>query len=174
MKRVVSILLLFTILTASMGVQFIFTLRTRQIRSEMKQYLKSTVPEDELHTFYFHDDQEPDWVREGKEFQLDGQFYDVVEVTTYDDQVRYKCINDVEETALFAGLGQLVMGHLNKDGTTSRGLHSLAFLNLFLSPNSVNGLHMPLPDQNKNSIPYCFSIQKWHLSILSPPPNLVS
>lgn len=170
MKRTVSILLLFAVLLASLGVQVIFTLRTRQIRSEMKQLLKNAVPAENLHSFYFKTESEPDWVREGKEFKVEDRFYDVVSKEVVNGQVHYLCINDVEETALFAGLGEWITGHLQHDKKTQQSIQLLQQLTFFISLKShASDLLSDLPTIVYS--PYEFSVKQVDLKLDTPPPN---
>lgn len=86
------------------------------IRQAIKQRIKAGVPEGERLVFRFTDQELDalDWEEEGREFRRNGRMYDVVERHQLaDGTVELSCIDDDQETRLFArldGLTDLALG----------------------------------------------------------------
>lgn len=75
------------------------------IRKQIKKAIKLSVPENQLIQFHFtvKESAKLHWVKP-HEFRLNGRFYDVVYKTKSKGVWYFKCINDIQETALFATL----------------------------------------------------------------------
>jgi hypothetical protein len=86
-----------------------------QIRREMKRRLKSAVPDSQLHLITVRSAKDPSikWTRENKEFRYRGMMYDIVRYEINDSSIIYHCINDMEETILFAQLEQKVQQRMD-------------------------------------------------------------
>lgn len=88
-----------------------FELRLAHVRKEIKVRLKAGVPESERAHFVFHPGEAAslDWVKPGREFRWKDRCYDVVERSTDPSgMVHLDCIDDVQETTLFAQLDGMV------------------------------------------------------------------
>ena len=117
------------LLIAVMGWQVVgsvpFLVERAQLRKEIKHRIKAGVPDEERVRFSFSMEgyDRLEWYERGKEFVLDGRMYDIVErAEMQDGTVLLECIDDVQETMLFASLEQVVRGGMetNNTGRTER------------------------------------------------------
>ncbi|HTM67626.1 MAG TPA: hypothetical protein VL093_14970 [Flavipsychrobacter sp.] len=160
LQRIVAILILLVLLTGLGGYFVVFKVEQFALRREMKERIKSSLPESQLQHFAFSKQKTStlDWERKGKEFRLDGDMYDIVRAETEGDTVHFYCLRDDKETKLFAGLDQLMKAQTTagKSGKIAGGL-----LKIFFSFNSlpVGGYILPS---------YCFEdVRTFPLFILS-------
>ncbi|MCC7301516.1 MAG: hypothetical protein IT233_02640 [Bacteroidia bacterium] len=130
MKRALAIIWLLVLLTGLFGVMPYFFFKQSQIRSAVKHKLKSHVPETELHALRFNTNAHILWVREGKEFKLNGLFYDVVKTETDGKTIIYYCVNDTEEKILFEKLELLCQQQARQNGDPA-GAAVQQFVKLF-------------------------------------------
>lgn len=122
-----------------------------QARSEMKARIKAGVPEKELHQITFASEEDILWVRDGKEFKLKGRLYDVVRR----EGNTFFCVDDEQETQLFAHLDELCREQQDQDGNPvqdfiklmSQGEHSNS--DLSLNKYEVRGTRYGVLSQNE-------------------------
>ena len=134
LQRIVAILILLVLLTGLGGYFVFFKAEQFALRREMKERIKSSLPESELQHFAFSKQETSDinWERKGKEFRLNGKMYDVVRTHATGDTIHFYCLQDDKETKLFAGLDQL----LKKEGTAGKsGKIAGGLLKIFFSFN---------------------------------------
>ncbi|MDP1802854.1 MAG: hypothetical protein Q8L81_15945 [Bacteroidota bacterium] len=115
----------------------------------MKTFLKKGVPENELHVIKFPVNKlsEIEWTKEGKEFRHKGSMYDVVKFETEKDSISYYCVNDVQETMLFAHLEEIINQQIDNDKSPA----GRAAKFLFKIFNSLNYFHTENFTFNPNS-----------------------
>jgi hypothetical protein len=160
LQRIIAILILLVLLTGLGGYFVVFKVEQFALRREMKERIKSSVPDTELQHFAFskHNASRLDWERKAKEFRLNGKMYDVVRTEVKGDTVHFFCVRDDKETKLFAGLDQLLKTQTTagKSGKIAGGL-----LKVFFSFNSLPVCGYTLPS-------YCFEdVRTFSLFILS-------
>ncbi len=88
-----------------------FDIRLAGVRKEIKLRLKAGVPDGERVHFTFSASEAAalDWVKPDREFRWKDRYYDVVERSVdRSGMVHFACIDDVQETRLFAGLDDMV------------------------------------------------------------------
>jgi hypothetical protein len=175
LQRIVAILILLVLLTGVGGYFVFFKAEQFALRCEMKERIKSSLPESQLQHFAFSKQKTSslDWERRGKEFRLNGKMYDVVRTEAKGDTIHFYCLRDDKETKLFAGLDQL----LKKEATAGKsGKMAGGLLKIFFSFNSLPVSGYTLPS-------YCFEdVKTFPLFILNsstcvaevyaPPPEL--
>ena len=110
LKKILSIAMVVTFLFNMTGILVVFRLEQARIRREVKQRIKTGLPAEELHVFDFTGEayQSLDWEREGREFRQGKELYDVVRSEKHPGGVRLYCINDRQESVLFATLDRLI------------------------------------------------------------------
>lgn len=99
-----------------------FEVRRLAVKQEIKLRLKAGVPENERVNFTFSatDFEALTWVKPAREFKLKDRYYDVVAKTVdADGTVHVACIDDRQETQLFADLGEMVALVLDQRGQGS-------------------------------------------------------
>ena len=88
-----------------------FEWQRRAVKQEIKMRLKAGVPQNERTPFQITEAQYAalDWVKPQREFRLNGRFYDVVELKAQTDgTLLLSCIDDRQETELFAQISEIV------------------------------------------------------------------
>lgn len=85
-------------------------LQIEAVRKEVKSKLKSAVPLNELIVIQLKNSElnALTWVRANKEFIYKGKMYDVVSKSIQTHSIRFVCITDTQEEALFKHLDDLV------------------------------------------------------------------
>ena len=93
--------------------------QVRQVRYEMKQWLKHDVPEEDRIVLRIHRSMQkghPDFKRMDKrEIRYKGEMYDILKEEVRGDETWYTCIHDVKESGLFKQLDELVNFRIEKD-----------------------------------------------------------
>ncbi len=146
MRRLFSLFLLFVFLAGPVGYYYIY-LAARQINYEkIQQEARSGNLENELVVLKLQkgEDENICWKVSGKEFEYQGQLYDVVRSLSSKGSMTYYCFNDRKEKTLVNGL----KSHKPFENTTAR----LAF-QLFQSGFLVPGTYLP-PLQAVHPISY--------------------
>ena len=103
-KKIISILLLFSLLLNIVGYHIIFHLRQVEIKSEMKTLLRLRAnSEDEIDFVFSVNDKKGisklEWEGDD-EFRLNGQMYDLIEKKIEGNKLVLRCISDEKETSL--------------------------------------------------------------------------
>ena len=120
MKKPLVIFLLFIFLFNAFGFWIAFKIKQNQIytqvRKQIKQNLKNTVPLDALYLFNVLKGKDlpekANWIKPEKEFRLNGNMYDVVKREKKNGQTVLYCINDKQEKALFANLEEHIQNQI--------------------------------------------------------------
>lgn len=103
------------------GVMFGFRWLQWRVRREIKQLIKSGIPERDLIVLRFsgQETERLDWVKKDKEFRFKKTMYDIVRSEISGDSVSYHCIDDQKETRLFSHLKEWVNRHLHDPSSPS-------------------------------------------------------
>ena len=138
MKRLLAILLTLILCYYTAGYYFVFKARQIQVKSEIKQVLKSTVPSEQLVVIRLSPENRHEfkWIH-SREFRLKGNMYDVVKNVVVSPGVNdLYCINDREESILFENLDKWVKEAMNDGKTGQKAGKLLAgfFAGLFPPP----------------------------------------
>jgi hypothetical protein len=129
-QKILSVILIFCISFTVAGYYPVFKMLQYRVRQEIKHRIKAGLSESQLQIITFRKQDTIDWVRPGKEFRLNGQFFDVVRKESKAGNLIFHCINDQQEKALFATLDQMVKNNLN-DGQTSESQTALLLCKIF-------------------------------------------
>lgn len=173
-QRFVSVFIIGLILTYTVGYFPFYKLEQSRIATEIKSRIKKSVPEDELHLITFRSHQQIVWIKPGKEFKLGDHLYDVVQDVSKNGEIRYLCINDVEETILFARLDELVSRLLDNDGNP---LHKSGKQIVKLVSLLEDLVEIPMDNQpyvtEKENFPEAYLLYETKsLKVHLPPPEL--
>lgn len=103
------------------GIFIVFKIQQAQIRKEIKQQIKAGIPENELHSFNLsvQEYEKLEWVREDIEFGWNHEMFDIVKFDPKGDSIHLLCVNDKEETILFAELDKLMQVKTEKESNNS-------------------------------------------------------
>ena len=85
----------------------------------MKTAIKSGIPEKDLQRIVFSSEHEIHWEKPGKEFRVGNRLFDVIRYEKTEEGLVFTCINDIQESQLFANLDELVRSNVN-DQRSSR------------------------------------------------------
>ncbi|MFN0158357.1 MAG: hypothetical protein ACKVRP_09845 [Bacteroidota bacterium] len=120
MKRIVSIVLIALYLYNLFGYMGTFLIAQAQIRKEIKQLIKQSVPEEKLVRISITSETASslEWIK-SFEFRYQGKLFDIMRTEHAGDTTHYTCINDVKEQGLFAGLDEHVRRQMESDARTS-------------------------------------------------------
>jgi len=130
LKKFISISLVFCIGFSIAGFYPVFVNLQYQARQEIKFRIKQGIPDSEIHRIVFDANEKINWVRDGKEFRLKNQMFDIIRKEIVSGQVIFYCINDKQEEQLFANLDELVAKQLN-DENSSKGNAARLLLKIF-------------------------------------------
>ncbi len=123
LKGAISILLIALFMFNACGVFLVFKIEQTRIRKEMKLTIKQGVPQEELETIVVDATNRDQLVwKHEREFMFQGTMYDIVwKEQLSDGNMRYHCVNDTQETILFADLDDLVKRKMgNKESRSQR------------------------------------------------------
>lgn len=172
MKKAFTISLLLFFVLEITGFYPVFKLSQWNLRKEMKSLIKAGVPESELHVLPFsrRDLACLTWEREGKEFRKNGQMFDVVRRVDKKDTVILYCVNDKQESVLFANLDEILSKNAEKNG--HHGKISKLLTLTFVVPEK---LHAPRQFYVYTSFPSCIvnSYKSPSEKIKLPPPRFI-
>lgn len=173
--RILSLVMISVFTMGIVGYFPIFKLEQYRIRKEIKTQIKNKIPISELHTFRFKNPtSDVIWIRPQIEFRLNGHMYDVVHEKKYKTFTEFKCVNDTEETILFANLDQAVQDVFasNSKQTTKKEktATTVQFQLFFISPS--NWFQSFFEMQTNSHFSYHFSIKTTEKQLVTPPPKL--
>ena len=138
MRRIFSVLVLLIATWQIVGFFTYFEWEHYHIRKDIKQVLKHSVPENQLKEFDFTNKEIKNltWIK-SHEFKLNGRFYDVIKKTPTKNGFHFKCIDDMQETALFQKLEESTAVNLNNSSSSSPLKHWLKLLKTPFDFNEV-------------------------------------
>lgn len=116
------------------GYYYSFEINRKQIRREVRQLIKKSVPEKDLVAIQVTaaDPSGLLWTKKDKEFMFKGEMYDIVRQELKNDTIIYHCIRDVKESKLFADLDKHVQKHMNDNPQRRKDFENV-FKKLFQS-----------------------------------------
>jgi hypothetical protein len=157
------------------GLYLVFRFQQHIVRKETKLKIKLGVPKEEL--FFIRIDQSNlhlvEWIHK-KEFRFKGVMYDVIRKKILDDHsIEYCCINDKQETKLFAHLDEEVNRNLaQRQHSSIPGKQLIKLLSFsFLLPITADPL-------KRSALLFKFKPIQFDLNfrpkeIITPPPQFV-
>lgn len=174
MKKLITYFILLVFLYEFIGHYPVFLYMQNQVRNEIKQKIKSSIPREELIIFSFDTVEygNLDWVKENKEFRYKGGLFDVVRKTFNDKGiVVLHTINDKQEKELFTQLEEQTKKNTENSTPGKQGTKLLElFSNLYMPLNKIT----IVPQIITLFFPsYQFSIISFIEEIPSPPPKTV-
>jgi hypothetical protein len=171
LKRIVSSILFFLVISSQIGTYLVYAVQQAINKENIAQTMAHQLPEDQL--VKIKNTKAIDWEEAGKEFTLNGIFYDVVKTEKINGETWFYCINDTMQT-------QLYNNYTVSLNTKTEGLplnkESKQALKFSLSYFLVYPTTAMLAFNGLNKISY-YSIEQEILSITlpidAPPPKLV-
>jgi len=99
LKRIVSSILLFLVISSQIGTYLVYAVQQAINKENIAQTMAHQLPEDQL--VKIKNTKAIDWEEAGKEFTLNGIFYDVVKTEKINQETWFYCINDTMQTQLY-------------------------------------------------------------------------
>lgn len=148
-------MLLITMAAPFLGTYAVLRYEKARVRKEIKRRIIAGIDKKELVSFTFsHNDPRPKWMH-AKEFEYQGQMYDVVDAQTIGDSVTYWCWWDHEETSLNQRLKQLVEQALGQSPQKKENQKRLFhFLDTLFHQPVASWMPFALPVSKKIDISY--------------------
>ncbi len=173
MRKWLSILFVLSITAPFVGLFGWLSVEKQMLRKEVKHQLMSVTSNEELKTLQFEYDDTLKllkWEHE-KEFEYDGEMYDVVRRSYSTGKVTYHVWWDHEETVLNQKLDRLTTSLFNKSPEKKRTSQQLSFflLQLFISQNETV-IHPLLNVKRKEVFAYQDLKSKRFIDVSTPPP----
>lgn len=145
-------------------------------KKEIKQLIKSGVPEKDLIKFAFHKSvitngtKDLKWIKKN-EFRLKNEMYDIVSAEIRGDSVFYKCIHDFKESELFANFDKYLYKLFQSDsGKRREYVSSLIYMNTFyLLLQGYTQTRNPSDDAKIKIV--CSRLDDGFSKIIIPPPK---
>ena len=159
------------------GGNLLFHIQRQRIRKEIKTRIKQGVPKSEMRVFTFSlkggDLKNLQW-HEDHEFRYEGHMYDIVHRKTVGDSITFYCINDDQETTLFAHLDELTQK--KSASGPARKNNELISQGLSLFYLTGHEIHLPpcITFFKQITNPYIFPESAWKLVTDTPPPRFAS
>ena len=175
MKKIVPFFFMVLFIAPFYGTYLYLSLQQKVIQEAVQRKLEEGIPENELVKLTFSKKEIPKLLKweHDKEFEYNGQMYDVVEVTDVGDSLQYLCWWDKAETATKKNKQKLL--HAKIDTSNPAKHFPLTFSDyyksIFFIFNPFNGGESPENARNKHITSSTFTgillVQS-----LSPPPRL--
>ena len=150
--------------------------RKAVVRKEVKWKMIAGIDKSELVYFQFSQKESKKKLKwkHSKEFEFNGEMYDVVKKITSSDTIQYWCWWDHEETKLSKQLSKLVVGAFQSDVPSKDKKQEIVTFYKSLFCTEVFSWN-PIFNSVSNSINVCFidNYKFIDTSINAPPPKLV-
>lgn len=114
MKRLFSVLFLIVFIWQLAGFFIYFEIERYYVRKDIKRAIKHSLPQNQYKQFNFTNKEFKDltWIND-HEFKMNGRLYDVVKKNKSNVGFSVYCIDDMQETVLFAQLDEATASNLN-------------------------------------------------------------
>lgn len=170
MKKLLSILLIFSILFPFIGTYTYLQIQKGKVKRQVKHRMIDGMDKSELVSFTFSKNESETLLRweHSKEFEYSGQMYDVVEKQIIGDSLYLVCWPDNKETQLNCQLRRLVSDEINQDPVYQENVKRLQqfqfsmFYDKWNSDNNVISL-------NDLTLNYCNFVDNYISVFLTPP-----
>jgi hypothetical protein len=171
-RRVISLLVLLIATWQIVGFFSYIEWEKFRIRKEIKQVIKKSVPEENLVQldFTFSEFKNIKWV-ESNEFKLNGRMYDVVSKKKTKTGYQLMCINDIQETVLFAKLDDSTANNLVSHSPLKHWFKVLKMPFLVINEKQIVLVNHSITER-KVLFKYNIIFSDYHLYIDSPPPQV--
>lgn len=173
MIRFIRFTLLSIFLWLIAGQIIVFHFEHANVKHKVKQMLKGSVPENQLVTFQFNQNeyQSLNWIK-SHEFKYQNHLFDVIKKEILPNgTIELKCISDNQETKLFEKLNQTVAIKManKEDGPFSGWFKLLKIPFLVLEYKQCN--KFDIIERKVEYFKYHFKLKAYKVIPDSPPPN---
>ncbi|MEI7587849.1 MAG: hypothetical protein WCJ68_00045 [Chitinophagia bacterium] len=135
MKYVTCSILLFLALSSQLGTYVMYMVQQELNKENIAQQMARALPEEQL--VKIKNNPAIKWEEAGKEFYLNGTFYDVVNTKKINGETWYYCINDKMESQLYKNYTASLKSSNETLPASNQGKHVLKFsLSYFILHNN--------------------------------------
>lgn len=169
-------IILFLVLVGPMGLTYTWLqYQKKQVKREIKWKIANDLDRDELIQLKFSTKEIKTKLRwkHSKEFEYNGDMYDIVTSESRGDSIIYWCWWDNKETQLNKHLTHLVLQTLNQnDQNQNQNWHLQKIIKTlyYSKPSLVPSLYPYKVHKTKTQ--YCFVLKTYDKNLLDPPPQL--
>ena len=157
------------------GTYLYLSIQQKVIQEAVQRKLEEGIPSNELVKLTFFKKEIPKLLKweHDKEFEYNGQMYDVVEVTEVGDSLQYLCWWDKAETATKQNMQNLISEEINKSKPSKHKPVNFSdyYKSIYFIFNPFNGVETPENGRNKPITSSTFT-DILLVQSLSPPPRL--
>lgn len=177
MKRLFSFLFLIVFIWQLAGFYIYFEIESYHVRKEIKRLIKHSLPQNQFKQFNFTNQEFRDltWINE-HEFKMNERLYDVVKKNKSNVGFSVYCIDDIQETVLFAQLDEATLSNLNNQPEKAPIKSFVKLFKLaYIEPNSafLNSEEVEFQER-KNQFYYQSNFSEFKKQkLLQPPQDLV-
>lgn len=176
MRRLFSFLFLIVFIWQLAGFFVYFEIERYHVRKNIKRAIKHSLPQNEFKQFNFtkNEFRELTWIND-HEFKMHGRLYDVVKKYKNDSGYSISCIDDIQETRLFAQLDEATASNLNNQPEKAP-LKSFVklFQMAYLEPDSVFWNNEEVDFQSRtNNFQYQSNFSEFKKQKLLQPPQIL-
>ena len=178
MKRLFSFLFLIVFIWQLAGFFIYFEIERYHVRKDIKRAIKHSLPQNEFKQFYFTEKElkELTWIND-HEFKMNGRLYDVVKKNKSNVGFSVSCIDDIQETVLFAELDEATVSNLNNQPEKAPLKLFVKLLKLAYIERNSAFLSLQNIEVSERTIQFHFQTlfsEFKKQKLLQPPQNLVS
>lgn len=172
MKKILAILLIFSLFVQIAGYSLLFRLRQAEIRMEVQSSLHKQIRSGDLLEFVFSQnpvqgESQPEW--EGHdEFRLHGEMYDVIATDARDGKIHVQCILDKKENRFLSFTREL-----GKKQSHQKTTLLFKILTALYTTGHEPALDFPEQRFGRLFLNYTDKLLTRSADILKPPPALV-
>jgi hypothetical protein len=160
------------------GVFIVFKIEQAYVRKSIKHQIKAGIPEGELHVFKLSNSEyeQLDWVRPDIEFRKDKEMFDIVRSEKLGDSIQLYCVNDKEETVLFAQLDEMIQKKMGQESNSPNSPISkvVKILKLvYVNDTCIHIMNVHALRLVNNFAEFNYFYSSPYLEVLTPPPDTV-
>lgn len=138
LKRIVAVSFLLVIFTSQTAYYFLYIYHQYEARSERQRELLASLPDGQLEIIIEENYRNRlYWKEYGKEFQLNGEMYDVIRTKEVDGRVLLYCLRDHEEKKVLDNLAKYVRHANHKNNNSSKSFAKITTADYEASRNEL-------------------------------------
>ena len=171
MKRLTCPILLFLVLSSQLGTYIVYVVQQELTKESIAQQMAQKLPESAL--VKIKNSKAIQWEEEGREFYIEGSFYDIVKTEVIKGETWFYCINDTMQTQLYNSYTASLPSHSDAlpIGKQSKQLVKFSLSYFIVQSSSsvfalshLNTTHYSLRSQKINAV---------EEEVQAPPPRFV-
>jgi hypothetical protein len=172
-KHLLAILLFLTFSWQLIGFFTYFECERLRIRKEIKQRIKESIPDNQLHVLVFSANEMKQLVwHKSDEFQYNNRLYDIVSRRATKTGWELHCISDTQESHLMANLSAETADNMSKSAPNSPLKHVVKIIQAaYTIPANASLLITQWQRNPPRLFHYSSHLSDIHLSVIVPPPR---